>query len=176
MRALTDAARLRQFMRLIGQRTRAPGRVYLVGGACAVWLDWRPTTLDIDLDLDPGLDAVLREIPAIKEELHVNVELASPAHFIPELPGWRDRSPFVIREGSIDFHHYDFHAQALAKIERAHARDVADVREMAARGLIEPARLLVFFEQIAPGLYRYPAIDPASFLRAVEQTVQSLEG
>ena len=176
MRALTDAARLRQFMRMLGQRTRARGRVYLVGGACAVWLDWRPTTLDIDLDLDPGLDALLREIPAIKEELHVNVELASPAHFIPELPGWRDRSPFVIREGSIDFHHYDFYAQALAKIERAHARDVADVREMAARGLIEPARLLVFFEQIAPGLYRYPAIDPASFRRAVEQTVQSLEG
>jgi hypothetical protein len=175
MRALTDAARLRQFLRLLGQRTRARGRVYLVGGACAVWLDWRPTTLDIDLDLDPGLDAVLREIPAIKEALHVNVELASPAHFIPELPGWRDRSPFVVREGAIDFHHYDFYAQALSKIERAHARDVTDVREMAARGLIEPARLLVFFEQIAPELYRYPAIDPASFRRAVEQTVQTLE-
>jgi hypothetical protein len=176
MRDLTDAARLRQFMRLLGQRTRARGRVYLVGGACAVWLDWRPTTIDIDLDLDPGLDALLREIPAIKEELQVNVELASPAHFIPELPGWRDRSPFVVREGSIDFHHYDFHAQALAKIERAHARDLEDVREMAARGLVEPARLLVFFEQIAPGLYRFPAIDPASFRRAVEQTVRTLEG
>jgi hypothetical protein len=176
MRELTDAARLRQFMRLLGQRTRVGGRVYLVGGACAVWLDWRATTLDIDLDLDPGLDALLREIPAVKEELHVNVELASPAHFIPELPGWRDRSPFVIREGSIDFHHYDFYAQALSKIERAHARDVADVGEMAARGLIEPARLLVFFEQIAPNLYRYPAINPASFRRAVEQTVRGLGG
>jgi hypothetical protein len=176
MRELTDAARLRQFMRLLGQRTRAGGRVYLVGGACAVWLDWRATTLDIDLDLDPGLDALLREIPAIKEELHVNVELASPAHFIPELPGWRDRSPSVIREGSIDFHHYDFYAQALSKIERAHARDVSDVREMATRGFIEPARLPVFFEQIAPELYRYPAIDPASFRRAVEQAVRALEG
>lgn len=176
MRELTDATRLRQFMRLLGQRTRAGGRVYLVGGACAVWLDWRATTLDIDLDLDPGLNALLREIPAIKEELRVNVELVSPAHFIPELPGWRDRSPFVIREGSLDFHHYDFYAQALSKIERAHARDVADVREMATRGLIEPARLPVFFEQIAPELYRYPAIDPASFRRAVEQAVRALEG
>ena len=44
MRELPDAARLRQFMRLIGQRTRAGGRVFLVGGACAVWLDWRATT------------------------------------------------------------------------------------------------------------------------------------
>ena len=81
-----------------------------------------------------------------------------------------------IREGSIDFHHYDFYAQALSKIERAHARDVADVGEMAARSLIEPARLLRFFEQIAPGLYRYPAIDPASFRRSVEQTVRTLGG
>ena len=129
MRQLTDAARLREFMRLVGQRTRAAGRVHLVGGACAVLLDWRSTTIDIDIDVDPGLDALLREIPAIKEDLQVNVELASPAHFIPELPGWRDRSPFVIREGTIDFHHYDFYSQALSKIERAHARDVADRSE-----------------------------------------------
>ena len=117
---------------------------------------------------------MLREIPAIKEELQVNVELASPAHFIPELPGWRDRSPFVIREGTIDFHHYDFYAQALAKIERAHDRDVDDVREMAARGLIEPARLTGFFDLIAPQLYRYPAIAAASFRRAVVQAAQTL--
>ena len=174
MRQLTDAARLREFMRLIGRGTRAAGRVYLVGGACAVLHDWRATTIDIDIDLDQGLDALLREIPAIKEDLQVNVELASPAHFIPELPGWRDRSPFVIREGTIDFHHYDFYAQALSKIERAHARDVDDVREMASRGLIEPTRLAGFFDLIEADLYRYPALDAASFRRAVEQTVQAL--
>ena len=174
MRQLTDSARLREFMRLLGRRTRAAGRVYLVGGACAVLHDWRSSTIDIDIDLDPGLDALLREIPAIKEELQVNVELASPAHFIPELPGWRDRSPFVIREGTIDFHHYDFYAQALSKIERAHDRDVDDVREMAARGLIEPAGLTGFFDLIEPQLYRYPAIDAASFRRAVVQAVQTL--
>lgn len=174
MRQLTDAARLREFMRLLGRRTRAAGRVYLVGGACAVLHDWRSSTIDIDIDLDPGLDALLREIPAIKEDLQVNVELASPSHFIPELPGWRDRSPFVVREGTIDFHHYDFYAQALSKIERAHDRDVVDVREMAARSLIEPARLTGYFDAIEPQLYRYPAIDAASFRRAVVQAAQSL--
>ncbi|MDP2054488.1 MAG: hypothetical protein Q8L75_12685 [Acidobacteriota bacterium] len=174
MRQLTDAARLREFMRLLGRRTRAAGRVYLVGGACAVLHDWRATTIDIDLDLDPGLDALLREIPAIKEDLQVNVELASPAHFIPELPGWRDRSPFVVREGTLDFHHYDFHAQALSKIERAHARDVEDVREMAVRKLIEPSRLVAFFDLIEPQLYRYPAIDAVSFRSAVTETVRAL--
>ncbi|NQW52477.1 MAG: hypothetical protein HQ465_14675 [Rhodospirillales bacterium] len=106
MRQLTDSARLREFMRLLGRRTRAAGRVYLVGGACAVLHDWRSSTIDIDLD--PGLDALLREIPAIKEELQVNVELASPAHFIPELPGWRDRSPL-----------YRYSAIAAASFRRA---------------------------------------------------------
>jgi hypothetical protein len=162
-------------MRELGRRARVSGRAYLVGGACAVLLDWRPTTIDVDLELDPALEPLLRDIPEIKDELQVNVELASPAHFIPEVPGWRERSPFITREGLVDFHHYDFYAQALAKIERAHAKDLDDVREMVARRLIEPRRLREFFERIAPELYRYPAIDPPSFRRAVEQAVQALE-
>jgi len=175
MRQLTDAARLRRFMHLLGRGARTAGRVYLVGGSCAVLLEWRPTTIDIDLELDPSLDALLRDIPAIKEELQVNVELASPSHFIPPLPGWRERSPFITREGPVDFHHYDFYAQALSKIERAHVKDLDDVREMARRHLIEPARLLEFFDAISPELYRYPAIDPPSFRRGVERAAAMLE-
>lgn len=174
MRRLTDALLVRQFMRRLGQRARAAGRVYLVGGACAVLLEWRPTTVDIDVDLESA-EALLREIPEIKEELHVNVELASPAQFIPELPGWRDRSPFIERAGAVDFHHYDFYAQALAKIERAHDQDLLDVRAMVQRGLVQPARLMELFTAIEPNLYRYPAVDPPSFRRAVERTVATLE-
>lgn len=61
MRQLTDASRLRQFMRLLGQRARSPGRVYLVGGACAVLLNWRPTTIDIDLEIGP--ETTFRQFP-----------------------------------------------------------------------------------------------------------------
>lgn len=174
MRELTDAARLHQFMRTLGRRAKATGRVYLVGGASAVLLQWRATTIDIDLELDPSLQPLLREIQALKEELRVNVELASPSHFIPPLPGWQDRSPFIIREWLVDFHHYDFYAQALSKIERAHAKDEDDVREMARRGLIDPKRLIEFFDQIAPELHRYPAIDPPSFRRSVDRMVAAL--
>lgn len=63
---------------------------------------------------------IFRAIPRIKETLRVNVELASPTDFIPVLPGWEDRSPFIRREGKVS-------------------------------------------------LYRYPALDPASFRRAVEE-------
>jgi hypothetical protein len=140
----------------------------LTGGATAVLLGWRPTTIDVDVKLEPETDALLRAIAGLKERLHINVELASPADFIPELPGWEDRSVFVAQHGKLAVFHYDLYAQALAKIERSHAQDVGDVREMVGRGLVEPARLLELFGRIEPELYRYPALDPRSFRRAVE--------
>ena len=171
MRELTTRPRLEAFMRALGQRSRERGRVYLVGGASAVLLDWRASTVDIDIELDRSLEPLLRELPALKEALQVNVELASPGHFIPELPGWRERSPFIGREGLIDFHHYDFYAQALAKIERGHARDHEDLEKIVASGLIDPGRLLPLFSEIEGELYRYPALNRVVFRRAVEDAV-----
>ena len=69
------------------------------------------------------------------------------------------------------FHHFDLYAQALAKLERGHHQDVLDVREMLQRSLVTPPQLLAYFERIEPDLYRYPAIDPPSFRRAVEAVV-----
>ena len=97
----------------------------------------------------------------------VNVELASPGHFIPVPPGWEERSPFIARHGLVSFFHYDLYAQALSKIERRHERDRTDVREMIRRGLVEPAKGREYFARIEPELYRFPAIDPPSFARAV---------
>ena len=86
----------------------------------------------------------------------MNVELACPAHFIPELPGWQERSLFIAQEEKLSFYHYDLYAQALAKIERGHALDVTDVEEMFRRGFIGPIKLKSLFEAIVPQLYRYP--------------------
>jgi hypothetical protein len=60
-------------------------------------------------------------------------------------------------------------AQALAKIERGHAKDVGDVHELMTRGLVERGRLRELYEAIEPRLHRYPAIDPASFRRRLEE-------
>lgn len=163
-------------MEELGSAAEGEGRAYFTGGACAVLLGWRSTTIDADILLAPDSDAVLRAIPRLKEDLRLNVELASPADFIPELPGWRERSPFIRREGRLAFHHYDFYAQALSKIERGHAQDVSDVREMLARGLVEPDRLRALFGEIEPRLHRYPAIDPPSFRRAVEAAIRAPRG
>jgi len=147
-------------------------RVYFTGGATAVLIGWRSTTIDVDIKVVPEHDHLLRAIPRLKERLQINVELASPDQFIPPLPGWEERSPFVSREGTVSFYHYDLYAQALAKIERSHTQDLQDVREMLRRGLIERSRLLTSYRHIEPELYRYPAVDPATFSRSVEEIVR----
>ncbi|MDP1572171.1 MAG: hypothetical protein Q8L86_19410 [Vicinamibacterales bacterium] len=171
MRHLTERDRLDRFMVALGHAGRQPARVYFTGGASAVLLGWRTTTIDIDLALVPDSDELLRAIADLKERLEVNIELASPAHFIPELPGWDTRSLYIRREGPIAFYHYDFYAQALAKIERGHTQDHADVRSMLAAHLVEPARLRELFDAIRPALFRYPALDEASFQAAVERAL-----
>ncbi len=168
MRALADAARIRRFMDALAAETRADGRVYFTGGATAVLSGWRESTIDVDLKLVPEQDTLLRAIPRLKEALELNVELASPADFIPVPPGWEERSPFIARHNRLSFHHFDLYAQALAKVERGHAQDVADVRHMLQRALVDAPRALEYFHRIEPELYRYPAIDPPTFRSAVE--------
>jgi len=162
-------------MHLFGKQSEQKARVYFTGGATAVLFGWRTSTIDIDLQIVPDHDRLLRAIPELKEELELNIELACPAHFIPELPGWEDRSQFIAQEGSLFFYHYDLYAQALSKIERAHKQDLADVKELLNRSLIVPARLRELFEQIFPNLYRFPAINPASFRHALNVALADFE-
>lgn len=106
-------------MERLGRAASAPVRVYLVGGTSAVLMGWRDATIDIDLAIRPHDDALLRAIPEAKNALDVNIELASPADFIPLPAGWEDRSPFVAQHHQVAFHHFDFYCQALAKLEPA---------------------------------------------------------
>ena len=167
MRDLTNRDKIDEFMRVLGSKCRHPARVYFTGGSTAVLFGWRDTTVDIDLRFIPDLDELYRFLPDLKEELSINIELASPPDFIPPLPGWEERSIHIGREGKLDFYHFDPYSQALAKIERGHSKDILDVEAMLHEGLIEPTRLIVLFHQIEPELYRYPAIDPESFSTAV---------
>jgi hypothetical protein len=168
MREVVDASRVRSFMRALGDHAELEGRLFFTGGVSAVLFGWRSSTVDVDIKVVPEPNALFSVLPRIKESLHINVELAAPDQFIPELPGWQDRSLFIEQHGRLAFFHYDFYAQALAKVERGHVTDLDDVREMLGRGLIESTQARRLFADIEPGLPRYPAIDPASFRRAVE--------
>lgn len=168
MRALADTERIEQFMRAFGRAAGVEGRVYLTGGSTAVLQGWRDSTIDVDIKLIPDRDELLQEIPRLKQELDLNIELASPADFIPVPRGWEERSPLIRTEGKLSFHHFDPVAQALSKAERGHEQDLRDIAELIAGGLVDPAEARAQFEAIEPLLYRFPAIDPASFRAAVE--------
>ena len=176
MRQLADTSHIRKFMRAMGEAARSPARLYFTGGATAVLVGWRDSTIDVDILIRPEQDALLQNVPGLKDQLQLNVELACPADFIPEVPGWEDRSLFVAQEGKLGFYHYDPYSQCLAKIERGHTQDVMDVRAMVERGMVQPDRLLALFDRIEPDLYRYPAIDPGSFRRAVHEVVSQCGG
>jgi len=167
MRELTDRGRIAEFMSAVGRVARSPARVYLTGGSTAVLFGWRESTIDIDIRVEPELDEIFRALPDVKERLKLNVELASPPDFIPAVPGWEERSIFIDRDGKVDFFHFDPYSQALSKIQRRHKQDLDDVESMYRDDLVQPQRLLEFFARIKPLLYKYPAIDPADFERAV---------
>ena len=139
-------------MRVLGRAADADGACYFTGGATAVLLGWRRTTIDVDIRLEPESETLLRAIPRIKDDLQVNVELASPGDFIPLPTGWESRSIFVAREGRLAFHHFDPYAQALAKLERAHVQDLDDAEAMLERGLVDRGAALAYFGQIEPEL------------------------
>ena len=162
-----DPGRVSRTLEELGRASRGPGRVYLTGGACALLSGWRNATLDVDLRLDPEPEGAFEAIRRLKDQLSVNIELASPQDFLPELPGWRDRSIWIARHGSVDFFHYDFYAQALAKLERGHDRDRGDVQAMVERGLVEPLKLAALFDEIEAALIRYPSVDPDRLKRSV---------
>jgi hypothetical protein len=171
VRERVDDSRIRALARQLGRVAQRPVRLYLTGGATAVVEGWRASTIDVDLRFEPESDELLRALPALKELLDVNIELASPPDFIPELPGWRERSPLLFQEGRIEIYHFDLYSQALSKIERGFEQDLSDVREMLDRGFVEADRLRELYEAIEPELYRYPAIDPAAFRRKLSVTL-----
>jgi len=174
MRRVAEPERIQRFMTALAGKATQPARLYFTGGATAVLLGWRASTIDVDIHIIPDDDHLLRALPELKEDLEMNVELACPSHFIPELPGWQERSLFIAQERKLSFYHYDLYAQALAKIERGHALDVTDVEQMFRRALIEPMQLKKLFEAIVPELYRYPAIDPPAYRRAVEKMIDDI--
>lgn len=175
MRPLVDRDRLTRFLRELGRDVRAPTRLYLVGGASAVIEGWRSSTADIDLVAEPESRELLESIPRLKKRLDVSVEFASPAHFVPELPGWRDRSQWIEQHGSIQVYHYDFVSQAVAKIERGHRQDLADARRMLS-SKVDATRLRELVEQTKDQLLRYPAIEPAVYRAKIDAFLETQEG
>jgi hypothetical protein len=174
VRTHVDPKKLRLFMEEIGRTAQSPGRIYLVGGATALLLNFREQTVDIDLKLDPEPKGVFEAIAKLKDQLDVNVELASPDDFLPALPGWHERSEFIARFGQVEFYHYDFYAQALSKILRWHEQDIQDARALIKSGKVDPEKLQSLFEEIQSELIRFPSISPDDLKRKLRSFVEEV--
>jgi hypothetical protein len=169
VRASVDASRLRAFLEELARVAREPTRLYLTGGASQLLRGLRDATVDIDLTFEPESDELLRSMVRLKETLNVNVEIVSPAHFVPALPGWRDRCEFALQIGKLSVLHFDPYTQALSKLERGHVRDRQDVQALVREGIVDPSRLRSLFSEVRSELFRYPAIDPKTLGAAVER-------
>jgi len=156
-------------MQELAAAARSPGNVYFTGGATALLLNFREQTIDIDLKLDPEPKGVFEAIAVLKDRLNLNVKLASPEDFIPAAANWRERSRHIASIGRLQFYHYDFSLQALAKLERGHAQDLEDVAHFVSGGYVSVDELKRRFAEIEPGLLRYPAIDAQQFRKKVEE-------
>jgi hypothetical protein len=176
VRERADAERIERLAKEVGRVVPPGTRMYLTGGATAVLEGWRESTVDIDVRFEPDADAALERIRDLKEELAVNVELASPLDFLPALPGWHERSRFRLRHGNLEVFDFDPYSQALSKLERGLELDLADVRSMVDAGQVHPVRLRELFEAIEPELYRFPAVNPATLRAAVESLVNGATG
>ena len=171
MRDAADAERIARLARELGWVVAPGTRMYLTGGATAVLEGWRDSTVDVDVRFEPDSDDALSRIRDLKEELSLNVELASPLDFLPPLPAWQERSRFRFREGNLEVFDFDPYSQALSKLQRGFELDLGDVESMVQSDQVEPERLLELFESIEGELFRFPAVDPSSLRAAVESMV-----
>lgn len=154
-------------LRELARSARSPRRVYLLGGATAVELEWRSTTIDVDLSADH--DDVFRDVQDIKERLNVNIEFARPEDFVPPLRGSSRRHVHFETIGRVSFYHYDPYAQTLSKVVRGFERDIEDANDFVRSGLVEPGKLRTLVASIRSSTYaKYPALSKQDVEKAVE--------
>lgn len=183
LRPSVDQQRIMEFLRQLGEQSRAAGRIYLVGGSTVVFEGYRSRTLDIDLTLETSPaeeERLVRALRELKDKLSVNVELVSPGDFIPLPSGYRERSEFVGRFGRLDVFHFDLYSTALSKIERGTEQDFADVLALLKARRVEWATLEQCFHEILPRFGAHSLKqDPADFekkFRALEQKWRAAGG
>lgn len=175
MRPNVDSQKIQRLMQVLGREAQGSGCIYFTGGASALLVGWRSSTVDVDIRLDPEPPGIFQAIAKLKQELNINIELASPQDFLPPLPGWRDRSVFIGKQGQISFYHYDFTAQALSKLSRGFDRDLKDVQAMYEQKLFSLKELRDCFEAIAPDLIRFPSLNPDVLRSRVENFIERFE-
>ena len=148
MRQRVGQSEIEHFLVQVG-RTRLPGRLYLVGGAAMVHRGIRSgQTLDIDIQITIDPANLTAKIAQLEQQLNINIEFASPGDFMPLPAQWEARSEFIRRYGQVDAFYFDWYSIALSKILRASRLDVADVRLLVRRGIVDKTELDAVYQDV----------------------------
>ncbi len=175
MRDKLTTEKLKDFMRQFARRSKGPGAVYFTGGTTALLLGIREQTIDIDLKLDPEPSGAFEAIAELKNELNINIELASPGDFIPTPSSWKDNSLHIDTINQIQFFHYDLVMQALSKLERGHDQDILDVQALLDNSHISAQQIQERFAEIADDIIRFPSINRDLFHKKVSDFLKKKE-
>lgn len=108
-------------------------------------------------------DRVARVAAALGEAADRDVRIYFTGGVTAVLMGWR---PSTV---DIDLIAVPDSGALMRAIPALHARDRSDVQEMVSRGLVDGAAVRQQFVAMEPELYRFPAIDPPTFRRAVDE-------
>ncbi len=169
MRPPIDRLRVHYFLVKLGIEFHYPARLYLVGGTTLVYEGLRQQSLDIDISYEVADEheaEFSRVIRRLKEDMQINIELASPGDFIPLPAGWKERAKFVGRFGQVDVFHFDLYSTALSKIERGREGDYEDILAMLRSEQINMVELESAFANILPRVERESLKrDPDKFIR-----------
>jgi len=165
VRQPTDQQRLRRFLHALGRRLRRPVRFYLVGGSVLIDLGLRAATLDIDYVAEADDPMALADlevaIRALRDELDVNVEPASPADFLPVPRSVLDRSRYVGRHGPVSVYYYHLPTLVIAKAARGLEQDMADAERLVRAGEVAWADVETTWEEIRSSPTGWLRHDPA---------------
>jgi len=161
-----------QLLEELGKRFPYPGTVYVCGGSSLLLKGAKTASLDVDLDyeVDPRHhDEWIRLLRDLKERLNLNIEEASPRHFLPLPEDWQTRLERIGRFGQLEVFHFDPVSVALSKLARFHAQDVEDVRQMLQTGVVTRASLERAFQEILPRCSAFGLrLDPADLTKKWE--------
>jgi hypothetical protein len=72
MRSTIDPQKIQQLMQALGREAQGSGSIYFTGGASALLIGWRSSTVDIDIRLDPEPPGIFQAIAKLKQELNMN--------------------------------------------------------------------------------------------------------
>ncbi len=87
MREKVSAERVERFMKAIGRAGKKNARIYFVGGATAVLLGWRETTIDVDVKILPEIDRVTSSSSSSQGRSSIECRTRLAGRFHPAITG-----------------------------------------------------------------------------------------